>query len=60
MPTTKHIQNAKKKLKIMPKPKGNSPKLPNKMTYVLIGVDPKVKRDREFLKAVQEYAKLRR
>jgi hypothetical protein len=27
---------------------------------VLIGVDPKVKRDREFLKAVQEYAKLRR
>jgi hypothetical protein len=60
MPTTKQVQNAKKKLKVMPKPKGNTPKLPNRLTYILIGVDPKIQRDKNFLKAVQEYAKLRR
>jgi hypothetical protein len=60
MPTTKQVQNAKKKLKVMPKPKGNTPKLPNRLTYILIGVDPKIRRDKNFLKAVQEYAKLRR
>ena len=60
MPTRKQVQNAKKKLKVMPKPKGNTPKLPNRLTYILIGVDPKIRRDKNFLKAVQEYAKLRR
>lgn len=60
MPTTKQVQNAKKKLKMVPKPKGNTPKIPNKLTYILISVDPKVKRDREFLKTVQEYAEFRR
>ena len=60
MPTRKQVQNAKKKLKVMPKPKGNTPKLPNRLTYILIGVDPKIQRDKNFLKAVQEYAKLRR
>jgi len=60
MPTAKQVQNARKKLKMVPKSKGNTPKVPNKLTYVLIGVDPKVKRDREFIRAVQEYAKLRR
>ena len=60
MPTTKQVQNAKKKLRVMPKPKGNTPKLPNRLTYILIGVDPKIQRDKNFLKAVQEYAKLRR
>ena len=60
MPTTKQVQNAKKKLRVMPKPKGNTPKLPSRLTYILIGVDPKIRRDKNFLKAVQEYAKLRR
>lgn len=59
MPTVKQLQNAKKKLKMTPKPTGNKPKLPNRLTYILIGVDPKMKRDREFLKAVREYAKYR-
>lgn len=55
MPTTKQIQNAKKKLKVTPKPKGNRPKLPNKLTYIVISADPKVKRDREFLKTAMEF-----
>ena len=59
MPTAKQIQNAKKTLKPTPKPKGNKPKLPNKLTYIVISADPKVKRDREFLKTVREYMKNR-
>lgn len=57
MPTVKQIQNAKKKLKMTPKPKGNKPKIPNRLTYILIGVDPKIARDRQFLKRVQQFAK---
>ena len=41
MPTAKQIQNAKKTLKPTPKPKGNKPKLPNKLTYIVISADPK-------------------
>ena len=59
MPTAKQIQNAKKTLKTTPKPKGNKPKLPNKLTYIVISADPKIKRDREFLKTVREYMKNR-
>ena len=59
MPTAKQFQDAKKKLKVTPKSKGNTPKLPNKMTYILIAADPKVKRDREFMKTVREYLKNR-
>jgi hypothetical protein len=57
MPTVKQIQNAKKKLKMSPKPKGNAPRLPNRITYILIGVDPKIARNRQFLKRVQDFAK---
>ena len=57
MPTVKQIQNAKKKLKISPKPKGNTPRLPNRIAYILIGVDPKIARNRQFLKRVQDFAK---
>lgn len=57
MPTAKQIQNAKKKLKMSPKPKGNAPRLPNRITYILIGVDPKIARNRQFLKRVQDFAK---
>lgn len=55
MPTVKQIQNSKKKLKVVPKPKGNKPKLPNKMTYLIILADPKTKRDKEFLKMVRQH-----
>ena len=55
MPTAKQLQNAKKKLKMTPKPSGNRPKLPNRLTYIVIATDPKLKRDREFLKSVREY-----
>jgi hypothetical protein len=57
MPTVKQIQNAKKKLKMTPKSKGNKPRIPNRLTYILISVDPKIARDRQFLKRVQEFAK---
>lgn len=57
MPSVKQIQNTKKKLKMTPKPTGNKPKLPNRLTYIVIATDPKIKRDREFLKTVREYMK---
>ena len=57
MPTAKQVQNAKKKLKMTPKPTGNKPKLPNRLTYIVIAADPKVSRDRAFLKTVREYMK---
>ena len=57
MPTAKQVQNAKTKLKVTPKPKGNKPKIPNRLTYIVIAADPKVKRDREFLKTVREHMK---
>lgn len=57
MPSVKQIQNAKKKLKTTPKSSGNKPKLPNRLTYIMIAADPKIKRDREFLKTVREYMK---
>ncbi len=60
MPTAKQVQNARIKLKVISKPKGNTPKLPNRLTYILIGVDPKTQRDKNFIKTVEEYAKLRR
>jgi F420-dependent methylenetetrahydromethanopterin dehydrogenase len=30
---------------------------PNRLTYIVIAADPKLKRDREFLKSVREYMK---
>jgi hypothetical protein len=57
MPSAKQIQNAKKQLKVTPKPKGNAPKIPNRLTYIVIAADPKVSRDRAFLKTVREYMK---
>ncbi len=55
MPTVKQIENSKKKLKVVPKSTGNKPKLPNKLTYIIIMADPKTKRDKEFLKMVREH-----
>ena len=60
MPTTKQIQNAMSKLKKTPKTWNNSPKKPNKYTYMIITNDPRVKKNKEFLKSVTEYMKNRR
>jgi hypothetical protein len=57
MPTTKQIQDARKKLKKMPKPKGNAPKIPSSALLRLIANDPKIKRNREFIKRVHELIK---
>jgi hypothetical protein len=58
MPSVKQIQNAKKKLKKTPKPNGNSPKLPTSAMLRLIAADPKIKRDKAFVKRALELAKL--
>ncbi len=55
MPTVKQIGNSKKKLRATPRPKGNKPKLPNRLTYIIIMADPTTKRDKAFLKTVREH-----
>jgi hypothetical protein len=54
MPTVKQIQSARKKLKPTPKPKGNSPRLPSAALLRIIKADPKVSRNKEFMKRVHE------
>ena len=58
MPTTKQLKNAKKKLKRVPKPKGNSPKIVDILTYILIRDDPNKKRKNDFVKSQREYEKI--
>jgi|TARA_B110000902_G_scaffold75026_1_gene88849 hypothetical protein len=58
MPDVKQLQEAKKKLKKMPKPKGNTPKIPTATILRLIAADPKIKRDKAFVKRALELAKL--
>ncbi|AGH31068.1 hypothetical protein MPVG_00249 [Micromonas pusilla virus 12T] len=58
MPTTKQLKNAKKKLKKVPKPKGNSPKIVDILTYILIRDDPNKKRKNDFVKSQREYEKI--
>ena len=57
MPTTKEIQKAKKTLKKVPKPTGNVPKLPTAALLRLIAADPKIGRDKAFIKRAHELAK---
>jgi hypothetical protein len=57
MPTVKQIQSARKKLKSRPKPKGNSPKIPSAALLRVIKADPKVSRNKEFMKRVHELMK---
>jgi len=57
MPTTKQLQNAKKKLKKTPKPLGNSPKIPTAALLRLIAADPKIRRNKEFIKQVHLLSK---
>jgi|TARA_B110000261_G_scaffold10623_1_gene10668 hypothetical protein len=54
MPTVKQIQSARKQLKSTPKPKGNSPKIPSATLLRIIKADPKVRRNKEFMKRVHE------
>jgi hypothetical protein len=58
MPTSKQLKNAKKKLKKVPKPKGNSPKIVDILTYILIRDDPNKKRKNDFVKSQREYEKI--
>ena len=58
MPTTKQLKNANKKLKKVPKPKGNSPKIVDILTYILIRDDPNKKRKNDFVKSQREYEKI--
>jgi len=57
MPTSKELQSARKKLKSIPKPKGNSPKIPTAALLRIIKADPKVSRNKEFMKRVHELTK---
>ena len=54
MPSVKQIQDARKKLKVTPRSKGNSPKIPSAALLRIINADPKIKRNKEFMKRVQE------
>lgn len=54
MPTVQQIQSARKKLKFTPKPRGNSPKIPSAALLRIIKADPKVNRNKEFMKRVHE------
>jgi hypothetical protein len=57
MPTAKQLQNAKTKLKKTTKPTGNKPTIPTAALLRLIAADPKIQRNREFMKQVQELTK---
>ncbi len=54
MPTAKQLQNAKSKLKKTNKPTGNKPTIPTAALLRLIAADPKIRRNREFMKQVHE------
>lgn len=54
MPTAKQLQNAKTRLKKTTKPTGNKPTIPTAALLRLIAADPRIQRNREFMKQVQE------
>ena len=54
MPTVKQLHNAKSKLKKTNKPTGNKPTIPTAALLRLIAADPKIRRNREFMKQVHE------
>ena len=57
MPSAKQLQDARKKLKATPKPKGNSPRIPSATLLRIINSDPKIKRNKQFVKRIQELIK---
>ena len=54
MPTKKELQDAKSKYKPTKRSRGNSPKIPNRLKYIIIRVDNRKKADREMFSRVQE------
>ena len=54
MPTAKQLQNAKSKLKKTSKPTGNKPTIPTAALLRLIAADPRIQRNREFMKQVHK------
>ncbi len=54
MPTVKQLQNAKSKLKKTNKLTGNKPTIPTAALLRLIAADPRIQRNREFMKQVHE------
>ncbi len=54
MPTKKELQEAKSKLKPTKRSRGNSPKIPNRLKYIIIRVDNRKKADSEMFSRVQE------
>ena len=57
MPTVKQLQNAKTKLKKTTKPTGNKPTIPTAALLRLIAADPRIQRNREFMKQVYQLSK---
>lgn len=57
MPTIKQIQNAKNKLKKTAVPTGNKPRIPTASLLRLIAADPKIQRNRVFMKQLYELMK---
>lgn len=57
MPSVKQLQNAKKKLKKTPVSKGNVPKIPTSALLRLIAADPKIRRNKDFIKRVHELSR---
>ena len=57
MPSAKQLQDARKKLKATPKPKGNSPRIPSAALLRIIKADPTIKRNKQFVKRVRELIK---
>ena len=57
MPSAKPLQDARKKLKVTPKPKGNSPRIPSAALLSIIKAEPKIKRNKQFVKRVRELIK---
>ena len=57
MPTAKQLQNAKTKLKKTTKPTGNKPTIPTAALLRLIAADPRIQRNREFMKQVYQLSK---
>ena len=57
MPSAKQLQDARKKLKVTPQPKGNSPRIPSAALLCIIKADPTIKRNKQFVKRVRELIK---
>lgn len=60
MPTVKQLQDAINRLQPTVRSNGNKPKIPNRLTYMIIAADPKIQREKQFLQSAAEYMKNRR